>query len=180
MSENSKLKKALIQQLFPHTGEYTYAILDGASVPNLLQVFAEHDPRRICLFRGELGLEVAAMAPYLVELQPDSKFADFVLDGWGRHWGIFMRSAGSITDLRKHFRGFLKVRDPKGRVLYFRYYDPRVLRVYLPTCNAGESRMLFGPVARYLLEDETPNILLRFFVDNNGAHAEKVVLLAEA
>jgi hypothetical protein len=30
--------------------------------------------------------------------------------------------------------------------LLFRYYDPRVLRVYLPSCRPSELETVFGPV----------------------------------
>jgi hypothetical protein len=45
---------------------------------------------------------------------------------------------------------------------FFRYYDPRVMRIYLPTCNAGELRTLFGPVGLYVMEGEDPTTLLRY------------------
>ena len=54
------------------------------------------------------------------------------------------------------------VQGPEGENLYFRYYDPRVLRIYLPTCNQEEMATLFGPVTAYLLEDKDPDLLLRF------------------
>ncbi len=176
MSDSFDLKEALARQLFPQTEGRTYAVLDGASVPKLLQVFAEHDPPRICLYRGELGLELAAMAPYLVELSPDTPFTDFVLGGWGDHWGIFIRSFGSLTDLRKHFRAFLKVRDPAGRILYFRYYDPRVLRVYLPTCNSQEAEAIFGPVRRYIAEGQEPGMMLRFSLEDGEVKTRQLEL----
>jgi hypothetical protein len=64
--------------------------------------------------------------------------------------------------MRRHFRSFLTVYDPDGKPLLFRYYDPRVLRVYLPTCDARELETVFGPVVAYLLEGEDPGDLLRF------------------
>lgn len=48
------------------------------------------------------------------------------------------------------------VRDEQGRSMYFRYYDPRVLGVYLPMCTEEEKRAAFGPVARMMYESETP------------------------
>jgi hypothetical protein len=54
------------------------------------------------------------------------------------------------------------VHDPDGRRLYFRYYDPRVFRVYLPTCNAEEMEQVFGPVLSYQMEDESARNLLVF------------------
>jgi hypothetical protein len=37
--------------------------------------------------------------------------------------------------------------------MIFRWYDPRVLRVYLPTCTENELDMLFGPLSSYFVED---------------------------
>ena len=56
--------------------------------------------------------------------------------------------------------------DPTGKPLLFRYYDPRVLRVYLPTCNAEELKTLFGPVQAYIMEDESGAAMLRFRLKN--------------
>ena len=54
----------------------------------------------------------------------------------------------------RHFRQFLRVRDEAGREFFFRFYDPRVLRVYLPTCNSEELRTFFGPVELFSMEGE--------------------------
>ena len=64
--------------------------------------------------------------------------------------------------MRRHFRTYLIVHNSEAQPLYFRYYDPRVLRVYLPACNPQELATIFGPVSSYLLEAEQPNTLLRF------------------
>jgi hypothetical protein len=57
------------------------------------------------------------------------------------------------------------VRDPAGKRLMFRYYDPRVLRVYLPTCTAAELRAIFGLVERFWMEDEQSDRVLEFGFD---------------
>ena len=54
------------------------------------------------------------------------------------------------------------VYDDKGKPLYFRYYDPRVLRVYLPTCNASELETVLGPVSHFILEDDNGNAMIRY------------------
>jgi hypothetical protein len=140
-----------------------YAVLDGASIPDLLDNLYEQQPEHVCLYRGELEPDIAETAPYLVKLERDTDFSDWVIDkGWGNHWGIFSLSNESLTVMRNHFRKFLMVYDPENRPLYFRYYDPRVLRIYLPTCNADELATVFGPVLSYFLEDEDPKNGLRF------------------
>jgi len=67
-----------------------------------------------------------------------------------------------LRGLRHHLRTFLRVRAPDGRVLYFRYYDPRVLRVYLPTCNATELKQVFGPIRRFDMESPDGRAVLSF------------------
>ena len=52
--------------------------------------------------------------------------------------------------------------------MLFRYYDPRVLRVYLPTCNFDELQTVFGPVMHFIQEGEVPTELLRFQLTNGS------------
>jgi hypothetical protein len=139
-----------------------FAVLDGASVPNLRTSLHVFQPEYACLYRGELKPDMAQVAPYLVRLQPDSQFTDWVVvDGWGKHWGIFVRSAEDLTVVRRHLRSLLVVHDSDGDPLVFRYYDPRVLRVFLPTCNTEQLTNFFGPIDNYQLESEGADALLR-------------------
>lgn len=151
------------EQLFADPEAKVFAILDGASVPKLLDHLAPHAGEYECLYRGELKPDVAAAAPYLVELKADSELTPWILQqGWGKHWGIFVQSPEELPAMRRHFRTFLIVHNSEGKPLYFRYYDPRVLRTYLPTCNAEELGTIFGPVTAYVMEGEKPEALLRF------------------
>jgi hypothetical protein len=160
---------------------HVYAVLDGASLPGLLEKLFAQPAEHICLYRGELKPDIAEVAPYLVRLEPDADFTDWVIEkGWGKHGGIFALSSADLRAMRKHFRTFLIVHDPAGKPLYFRYYDPRVLRVFLPTCNAGELSRLFGPVASYVMEDENPRTALRFQQLNGALRREPVTLLQTA
>ena len=171
---------SVAEYLFADSHMNAYAILDGASVPRLPESLYRHQPQYECLYRGELKPDMQEVAPYLVHLQPDTPFTDWVIDqGWGKHWGIFAISEANLRDLRKHFRMFLVVHDPDGKPLIFRYYDPRVLRLYLPTCNGEELGTVFGPVASYLLEDEDPATALRFRADSGELKSEKLMLKAK-
>jgi hypothetical protein len=48
--------------------------------------------------------------------------------------------------------------------------------VYLPTCNAGETNFVFGPVAAYLCEGEAPDTLLVFQPGEDSARCEAIKL----
>ncbi len=151
--------------LFEAEDDLAFAVLDGASVPGLLPSLAEHEPEYVCLYRGELAPDVAEVAPYLVRLEPETEFTWWLIsEGWGKHWGIFASSPSDLRTLRHHFRTFLTVYDSEGKPMLFRYYDPRVLRTYLPTCNGGELATLFGPIQKYLVESEDAKAIIRFQV----------------
>jgi len=168
MNNNQRLA-VFNQALYNNEDNLVYAVLDGASIPNLQQLFFEHQVDNVCLYRGELAPDMAEVAPYLAHLSAESSFTHlFLQEGWGNHWGILAISNGNLRTLRMHFRKFLMVYDPNGKPLYFRYYDPRVLRVYLPTCNAEELQTVFGPIGAYVLESETPNVCLRFTYGSEG------------
>ena len=171
--------QTLSQHLFAEPDASVFAVLDGASVPGLLKALYQHKPEHICLYRGELKPDLAECAPYLVRLEENSEFTKWVLEeGWGKHWGIFAVAAATMVAMRKHFRTFLMVKNPEGKQVYFRYYDPRVLRVYLPTCNVGEIQILFGPVESYFCEDEKPETCLAFhYVE--GLPKKETIRLAE-
>lgn len=147
----------LRELLFASEGESTYAVLDGASVPGLMEKLLAAKEEWACLYRGELKPDLAEVAPYLVKLRADGALTDWILtEGWGNHWGIFAVTPVGLEALRRQFRQFLRVKDHAGQILYFRYYDPRVLRVYLPTCNTAELRIVCGPITRFLAEAESP------------------------
>ena len=173
------LGAAARRALFMDPDAVLYAILDGASVPRLRDSLDEHGPEYVCLYRGELEADLADAAPYLVRLEPESPFTAWVFaEGWGRHWGVFAYAEADLITMRKHFRRFLMVALPDDRRVYFRYYDPRVLAVYLPTCNAEEAATIFGPVAQYAMEGATPGTLLRFAPDPEGAKLQETELAA--
>ena len=157
--------EALQAQVFPLDEKLnTFVVLDGASVPDLLdRLYTDPAPDFLCLYRGPLEPDIAEVAPYLVQLWPDSPFTQwFFEEGWGKHWGVLAQTEAYLGVLWKHLRTFLMVRQPDGNHVYFRYYDPRVLRVYLPTCTVEETAFVFGPVERYLCEDSDPKQLLAF------------------
>lgn len=167
--------QAVSQYLFS-TEAGVYAIIDGASVDGLLDNIYDYKPENFCLYPGELAPDMAEVAPYLVHLELKSDFTNWVVgQGWGQHWGIFLVSQASLRDLRQHFRKFIIVYSD-GQPLYFRYYDPRVLPVYLPTCNANELSIFFGPVEYFLFEDKSPDIALRFQLVSGTLKQEKLQL----
>lgn len=146
-----------------NAAQQLYAILDGARDENIFSRLVVADIDSACLLRGDQAIDLAEVAPYLLRLQQEKPFTSWILENyWGKSWGIVLESPATLRDLKRHFRKFLVVYTEEGNPLYFRYYDPRVLRVYLPTCNEEELKTVFGPVTRYLVEGENGDHLLEY------------------
>lgn len=149
--------------LSPQPGEHLYALLDAARDDRVLELLRESEERYQSLYEGQQGEDLANFAPYLVELPKDSPLLDTLIkEGWGKSWGVYLTSAKQLEEVRKHFRHFLIVQTEDARELYFRFYDPRVLRTFLPTCKGEEANEFFGPIRQMLAEQEDRFGLLRF------------------
>ncbi|MBL8484935.1 MAG: DUF4123 domain-containing protein [Rhodocyclaceae bacterium] len=146
-----------------------FVLLDGAATPGLLErLYAPDGPEFVCLYRGELEPDIAEVAPYLARLEKSEAFTDWLFSGWGQHWCSYLvvMPQFDLQQLRYHFRKLNRVYGPDAKPLLFRYYDPRVLRSFAPTCNALQLAELFGPVQRFLVEAADPAICLELSVAN--------------
>jgi hypothetical protein len=157
-----------------------YAVLDAAREPDVLKVLVESKAEYQSLLAGADGAKLTHFAPYLVRLPDESPLLETLAQtAWGKSWGIYLTCVQPLPALRAHFRQFLMVNQPDGKQVYFRFYDPRVLRLYLPTCLPEEVSQFFGPIKYYLMEDEKPDTLLRFSNAVRGVGLKKFPLVPE-
>lgn len=131
-----------------------FAIVDACDAPMVLaHVRTLGETRAVSLYRGSAEDVYESIAPYL--LQVDAETFDWIVDTlWADPWGIFVRSDASFAHLRTHFRKFLMVESPSGEEWYFRFYDPRVVSVFLSTCTTDELSTFFGPADMIAIVDE--------------------------
>jgi hypothetical protein len=159
-----------LQDLLAKDFQPLYALLDASREPSVLKVILESKEEHQSLYEGPQGAQLAHFAPYLIRVPQKSPLLDaLVQQAWSKSWGVFVTSDTPFKDLRTHFRHFLTVKLPDGQQVYFRYYDPRVLRLFLPTCLPEEATQFFGPVKHFLVEAEAPNLVLHFTPSPKGA-----------
>lgn len=140
-----------------------FALIDAAHGDEVLTLVQGYDGQYQCLYEGSAARDFASYAPYLMAISPGSNFLrELIRQGWSKSWASYFISRQPFTELRKHFQRFLTVETPEGRPSLFRFYDPRVLRSFLPTLQGPELTDFFGPNQHVLLEDEDPSNLLRF------------------
>ena len=164
-------------------GQPVFCLVDAAVDPmiySLLTVGAEKHPTQ-SLYEGDSAVTLAPWAPYLLSVTPESPLLRVLLEkGWGKAWASYFLSPAPFAQLRHHFRRFLMVQIEQGQQVYFRFYDPRVLRDFLPTATAAELTMFFGPVTEWLLEATDSSTLLRMRAIPGGLATTPVPVAAPA
>jgi len=158
-----------------------YAIADAARDREL--AFAARDRfgfRTRSIFQGRLAEKLDDVAPYLITLERDSRYLNVWERRLGRNAGILLVSEADADSLWMHLRGIFVVTDEDGARYSFRYYDPRVLRVYLPTCTADEARGFFGPIRRLFVESLRPGHLLSCEPTERGVNIVERALAVDA
>ncbi|MEM5530319.1 DUF4123 domain-containing protein [Gammaproteobacteria bacterium AS21] len=154
---NSDLKALLFAANLPSNSDvlanevpsekiHTYLLLDASAYIEHRGVFdldLISDCPVMCMFTGEAAQTLKMSAPYLLDLTIDEKV--YQDDGsvphfhrryfekmWGENVGVFIQSSASMKDIHLHFRKFLKFDFEEKNNRFFRYWDPRVLKVHLP------------------------------------------------
>jgi hypothetical protein len=125
-----------------------HAVVDGAVVPGLpARIAAAECNGWDCLQRGALSPEAAAAAPYLVELAEPAPFSDWLLaEATSNHpgWGVLLVSHHALLAVREHCRSVAEVVMPDGERRRWRWWDPELLALLLPTCSAAQLDELFA------------------------------------
>jgi hypothetical protein len=143
--------------------EPLHAVLDRARDDRIAELVSTSMEQAGSLYDGVKGQAMGDIAPYLVRFSPGSPLLErLVAEGWGRRWGIFLTSERPFKEVRRHLRRFLMVVDDEtNERLYFRFYDPEVLRVFLPTCSARQAGEFWSDVGAFLFEDERGGLIRR-------------------
>jgi len=143
-------------------GGYVYVILDACDAPSVPEKARDlGEDRAGSLYNGTSQEDYWAIAPYLCKA--DSNLLTWIQETlWTEPWGIIAISMADMAAVRAHFRKFLIVQSPEGEHWYFRFYDPRVLPVFLESSNDAELKEFFGPVQAYAVnspDQETLRIM---------------------
>lgn len=156
-----------------------YAVVDASrspmTIPPALQAMTD---KVTCLYRGKALEEFGDDTAWVAAIQPDESVLDWLVDnGFGKRWSIFLRSSLQLADIVRHLCKFTVILDDVGTAHFFRFYDPRTLRQYLPVFSTEQRAEFFqGVHAWYCENDVRPNELLKF-TKNGDALLREVISL---
>ena len=153
--------KARVLELLRKQEASLFAVLDAARDQRIPILLRESVEEYRSLYEGAQGNALAEVAPYLVSLPKDSRLLEsLVSEGWNRSWGLYLTCPLPFLEVRRHLRKFLMVQaEGTDARLYFRFYDPRVLRTVMPTFSTAQRKDLLGPINCFIFEAEDGSVL---------------------
>ncbi len=142
-------------------GERVFAIADAARDHELaFAARGRYGQQMVSLFEEPGASRLADVAPYVVSVQHGSEFLTAWENALGSSAGILVLSSVELPTLCAHLRSVFLVTDEMDEEFFFRFYDPRVLRSFLPSCTAEQAGEFFGPIRRILVESATQGRML--------------------
>lgn len=132
-----------------------YLVLDGAQIDGLLRRIyeLEPDPEFHLLYQQTRYAELADVGPVLVRAEPSSNLYAEFQSHWMATAGVRFDSPMPESSLVEHLRSLIHLRTSGDVVLLFRYYDPRILHLWLESLNDAERAHAMGPIANIQLLD---------------------------
>jgi hypothetical protein len=157
-----------------------YAVLDGArDTPAIYDWIQRSRLPAEPLMGKNIATPLLRVSAWLVELPRTSAHPRRLLEWtWGRGCGIYLTAPVDVPmrAVALSLKRILRVSLEDGRRVLFRYYDPRVLREFIPTCSGSQWEQVRGPMEAFLMESADPAELLRF-ADDKGQPACSIIRL---
>lgn len=157
-------------------GEHVYAVVDAAQDYRLALAARDilGEPLRPLFSNAPHFME--RVGPYVTRVHCTNRYPDYLalwMERLGDNAGIFLLSRAWPKAVHAHLRTLFKVYGEDKEMFYFRFYDPRVLRTYLPTCTQKECREFFGPIRSIFAEGPAMPIFHHYQVGQSAIHLEE-------
>ncbi|MDD2050280.1 DUF4123 domain-containing protein, partial [Pseudomonas putida] len=131
-----------------------YLLLDGVSVPDLLQRLQRWNNPVYCLYLTTRWHELADLSPCLIALSGhDDPLLAYFQEHAALEWGYLLFSNADVHKLCEHWRHLLSVEQAKGLEVMPRIADPAVMHQLFSLAEQAGSARWFGPVTHVCLPD---------------------------
>ncbi|MEL6521429.1 MAG: DUF4123 domain-containing protein [Pseudomonadota bacterium] len=126
-----------------------FALVDAARDP-MIYPMVRDEAQSQCLFGGKIDPVMNDVVPYIVRLDPGSRFRQALEGyGWANYWGITCYAPERMLNVRRELRKNLQARLPDGRAVLFRFYDPRVWVPFITSSSGEELDPWFDLIETY-------------------------------
>jgi hypothetical protein len=135
-----------------------YILIDAALWSNDIDLlFLDEDVVYRSLFKGSTGEELWSVAPYLADISSNEGLVEKIKE-INRNEPInrritWLSSPLNIDELRKHLRRFLRMKREDDSYVYFRFYDPFVIKKVFPNLTKEQATEFFERIDYVMTDD---------------------------
>jgi hypothetical protein len=149
-----------------------FALVDGVRNRAAIEAVRASDPERArSVLVGRRNSDLDACAPHLLWLPMVRSLAkEIVLDAASESECVFLEAQAPFAEVARHLRRQLVVESEDGSSKLFRFFDPAILRTYLPTLSERESSRFFGPITSFYIVTRGARSLVPYA--RRGRHQE--------
>lgn len=125
-----------------------YLLLDSNQIPDLYARLFQLAPKAVphALYLTTRYADLANIGPVLVAVEPTSTLAKTFIEEWQARAGIWLETEANEAELIAHLRSLVHVQLEGEVSAFFRFYDPRIIRLWLADLPDTERDRLMGPV----------------------------------
>lgn len=130
-----------------------YLLLDGAQIDDLMQTLYQLEPAPEFhrLYDGTRYAELAEVGPILIATDHSSLLSQHFKEHWSTTAGATLNSRAGTDELIQHLTSLVHASVSGGVSVLFRYYDPRILHLWLANMDDGQRNTALGPVEQFQL-----------------------------
>lgn len=134
-------------------GTQHYLLLDGAQIDELMRTLyqLEPDPEFHRLYERTRYAELAEAGPALIATDHGSLLSQHFKEHWAASAGVTLTSRAPKDELIQHLTSLVHASVSGGVSVLFRYYDPRILYLWLTDIDDDQRDTILGPVEQVQL-----------------------------
>lgn len=117
------------------------------------------------LLKGTKDDSIKNAGPFIVQFNEEQKPVHEDLKEFGNY--VLLSSKSPIDQLANHFREFI-YQTVKEQEFFFRFWDPRVLQKFFPTCSLKQLDQFFRSVKIFLMKESANENAIGYFLSTEG------------
>lgn len=143
----------ILKENFPEVA--VYALIDGAQLyhSGFFTRYGYERPRFISLLRDGAALDAVLAGPLLIQLDNDLNpgFVTSLLTLLREHNAVsFLSSSVPVSNLVRHLTYLTDVVHDDGTEWVMRYFDPRILPIWIGSLTEAQGQRVLSPVYRWI------------------------------
>lgn len=141
--------------------------------PYTLMILQKYYSVNQSLFKGTKDEAIMDVSPWLFQIddQLEKNLSNEI--AIALQSVLLVESKKDMQSVCAHFKSFI-YQTINGREYFFRFWDARVLKKFLPTCDKKQIAELFGPIDHFIIEADSQEESIKFSHVNGTLQQTKI------